>query len=236
MGQSSFTLSTTKTSISTSTSTMPPMPSMHTPVTQKNLAAENEKNLIQASNKDNQEHKKVWNTLVYSKDINSDQVLDVYKTWAQSYHEDMDKVNPKKSEHVAQYAYKNVTATDYCQEMLDKAKELGVYSEFVCTKFGTTTPKLLYPRKFDVVVMHGGFAAGHIPLSSLHTMARLCKKGGVVINSMSLQYTHFVEEYMDIHNYVQELSDSGVWKIEFTKVLENCMADRHALVHAFRPL
>jgi len=41
---------------------------------------------------------------------------------------------------------------------------------------------------------------------------------------------------MDIHNYVQELSDSGVWKIEFTKVLENCMADRHALVHAFRPL
>merc|ERR1711887_507035 len=219
-----------------STSTMPPMPSMHTPVTQKNLAAENEKNLIQASNKDNQEHKKVWNTLVYSKDINSDQVLDVYKTWAQSYHEDMDKVNPKKSEHVAQYGFKNVTATDYCQEMLDKAKELGVYSEFVCTKFGTTTPKLLYPRKFDVVVMHGGFAAGHIPLSSLHTMARLCKKGGVVINSMSLQYTHFVEEYMDIHNYVQELSDSGVWKIEFTKVLENCMADRHALVHAFRPL
>merc|ERR1711887_526944 len=219
-----------------SISTMPPMPSMQTPVTQKNLAAENEKNLIQASNKDNQEHKKVWNTLVYSKDINSDQVLDVYKTWAQSYHEDMDKVNPKKSEHVAQYGFKNVTATDYCQEMLDKAKELGVYSEFVCTKFGTTTPKLLYPRKFDVVVMHGGFAAGHIPLSSLHTMARLCKKGGVVINSMSLQYTHFVEEYMDIHNYVQELSDSGVWKIEFTKVLENCMADRHALVHAFRPL
>jgi len=249
---------------------MPPMPSMQTPVTQKNFANENEKNLIHASNKDNQEHKKVWNTLVYSKDINSDQVLDVYKTWASSYHDDMDKVNPKKSEHVAQFAYelvkaagkkpeevtvldvaagtgtvgiylaqygfKNVTATDYCQEMLDKAKELGVYNEFVCTKFGTTTPKLLYPRKFDVVVMHGGFAAGHIPLSSLHTMARLCKKGGIVINSMSLQYTHFVEEYMDIHNYVQELSDSGVWKIEFTKVLENCMADRHALVHAFRPL
>jgi len=86
------------------------MPSMQTPVTQKNLAAENEKNLIQASNKDNQEHKKVWNTLVYSKDINSDQVLDVYKTWAQSYHEDMDKVNPKKSEHVAQYAYELVKA------------------------------------------------------------------------------------------------------------------------------
>jgi len=138
--------------------------------------------------------------------------------------------------YLAQYGFKKVTATDYCQEMLDKAKELGVYNEFVCTKFGTTTPKLLYPRKFDVVVMHGGFAAGHIPLSSLHTMARLCKKGGIVINSMSLQYTHFVEEYMDIHNYVQELSDSGVWKIEFTKVLENCMADRHALVHAFRPL
>ena len=42
---------------------------------------------------------------------------------------------------------------------------LGCYTEFICCKFGTVTPKVLYPRKFDVVVMHGGFAAGHIPLS-----------------------------------------------------------------------
>ena len=42
---------------------------------------------------------------------------------------------------------------------------------------------------------------------SLHTMSRLCKKGGFVINSMSLQYTYFVEEYENIHEYVAELQE-----------------------------
>jgi ubiquinone/menaquinone biosynthesis C-methylase UbiE len=233
----------------------------------------NETTILTENSKKNikgEEHKKTWDALVYSKNIKSDEVLNVYKTWATAYQSDMDKVNPKKTEHVAQFAhelvkgdrknpaeltvldvaagtgsvgvelvkygFKNITATDYCQEMLDAAKEKGCYTEFVCCKFGTVIPKVLYPRKFDVVIMHGGFAAGHIPLSSLHTMARLCKKGGIVINSMSLQYTHFVEEYMDIHSYVQELVESGIWEVEFTRVLDNCMADRHALVHGFRVL
>ena len=33
--------------------------------------------------------------LVYKKGITSTEVLDVYKTWAGKYHEDMAKVNPK---------------------------------------------------------------------------------------------------------------------------------------------
>ena len=33
--------------------------------------------------------------LVYKKGITSTEVLDVYKTWADKYHEDMAKVNPK---------------------------------------------------------------------------------------------------------------------------------------------
>jgi len=134
------------------------------------------------------------------------------------------------------FGFRHITATDYCQQMLDRAKEKGVYKEMICCKFGNTVPKLLKARKFDCVLMHGGFAAGHLPLPSLHTMARLCKKGGIVINSMSLQYTHFVEEYSDIHEYVKELEEEGIWKVEFVKVLENIMSDRHALVHALRIL
>jgi len=132
--------------------------------------------------------------------------------------------------------FKNITATDFCQEMLDVAKERGVYKELICSKFGNTIPSRLKARKFDCVIMHGGFAAGHLPLSSLHTMSRLCKKGGFMVNSMSLQYTYFVEEYLDIHTYVQELADAKVWRVEFTRVLENIMSDRHALVHGFKVL
>jgi len=214
------------------------------------------------------EHENTWNTLVYKKGITSTEVLDVYKTWADKYHEDMAKVNPKKSEHVAKflyemvkgagkdpaevtvldvaagtgtvgielqnYGFKNIVATDYCEEMLEVAGKKGCYKEMICCKFGTTIPKMLQARKFDCVVMHGGFAAGHLPLTSLHTMSRLCKKGGFLINSMSLQYTYFVEEYENIHEYVAELQESGVWKVEFTRVLENVMSDRHALVHGMK--
>merc|ERR1711915_201889 len=215
-------------------------------------------------------HENTWNKLTTNKEIKSGEVLDVYKEWAAHYQQDMDKVNPKKSEHVARYLYemllaegknpsevtvldvaagtghvgvelaklgfRHITATDYCQEMLDVAKQKGVYKEMICCKFGTTIPSMLKARKFDCVVMHGGFAAGHLPLSSLHTMSRLCKKGGFMINSMSLQYTYYVDEYADIHSYVQELADAKVWRVEFTRVLENCMSDRHALVHGFRVL
>jgi len=223
-----------------------------------------------APKEDAPEHENTWNTLVYKKGITSTEVLDVYKSWAGKYHEDMAKVNPKKSEHVAKflhdmvtavgrnpadvtvldvaagtgtvgielknYGFKNIVATDYCEEMLDVAGKKGCYKELICCKFGSTIPKMLKSRKFDCVVMHGGFAAGHLPLTSLHTMSRLCKPGGFMINSMSLQYTYFVEEYENIHDYVAELQESGVWRLEFTKVIENVMSDRHALVHGMHVL
>jgi len=137
---------------------------------------------------------------------------------------------------LAKVGFKHVVALDYSQEMLDKAKEKGVYSDFLCTGIDTTIPKAIKPRSFDIVVMLGGFAAGHIPLSSLYTMARICKKGGLVLNSMTLQYTHFVEEYKCLNEYVQELEEERVWDIKFKKVLDNYIEGKQGLVHAMQVL
>jgi len=130
----------------------------------------------------------------------------------------------------------NVTALDYCPEMLEVSRKKQVYGNLVESPFGTTMPAGLKARSYDCVIMCGGFAAGHVPLASLHTMARLCKKGGFLINSMTKQYADFVEEYKYIDQYIEELEEEGVWKIMFRRILPNYTKGNQGLVHGMRVL
>jgi len=129
---------------------------------------------------------------------------------------------------------KNITALDLCPDMLNVAKKKNVYGRLIQAPFGSTMPKGMTARSFDCVIMCGGFAAGHIPLSSLHTMARLCKEGGFIINSMTKQYADFVEEYKNIDKYVEELEDEGTWQIMFRRILSNYTKNNQGLVHGMR--
>merc|ERR1719369_248471 len=118
--------------------------------------------------------------------------------------------------------------------MLEVAKKKKVYGKLIQSPFGTTIPAGLKPRSYDCVIMCGGFAAGHVPLASLHTMARLCKEGGFLINSMTKQYSEFVEEYKNIDRYVEELEEEGPWEIMFRRILQNYTKGNQGLVHAMR--
>merc|ERR1712025_1089870 len=135
---------------------------------------------------------------------------------------------------LAKVGFKHVVALDYSQEMLDKAKEKGVYEDFICASIENVIPPPLKPRSYDCVVMLGGFAAGHLPLSSLYTMARICKKNGILINSMTLQYSEFVDEYLFINEYIKELEEDRVWNLKFKKVLDNYIKGKQGLVHAMQ--
>merc|ERR1711935_645597 len=127
-----------------------------------------------------------------------------------------------------------VTALDLNAEMLEVSRKKKVYGKLVQSPFGTTLPKGMKARSYDCVIMCGGFAAGHVPLASLHTMARLCKEGGFLINSMTKQYCDFVEEYKNIDKYIEELEDDGVWKIMFRRILNNYTKGNQGLVHAMQ--
>jgi len=127
-----------------------------------------------------------------------------------------------------------VTALDYCPNMLAVAKAKKVYGKLVESPFGTTIPQGLKAKSYDCVIMCGGFAAGHVPLSSLHTMARLCKPGGFLINSMTKQYADFVDEYKHIDQYIEELERDGVWSISFRRILQNYTKGNQGLVHAMQ--
>merc|ERR1711892_591704 len=111
-----------------------------------------------------------------------------------------------------------VTALDLNAEMLEVSRKKKVYGKMVESPFGTTIPQGLKAKSYDCVIMCGGFAAGHVPLYSLHTMARLCKPGGFLINSMTKQYADFVDEYKHIDQYIEELERDGVWSISFRRI------------------
>ena len=59
----------------------------------------------------------------------------------------------------------NVTALDLNPDMLSVARKKNVYGKLIEAPFGSTMPKGLTARSFDCVIMCGGFAAGHVPLS-----------------------------------------------------------------------
>jgi len=65
-------------------------------------------------------------------------------------------------------------------------------------------------------------------------MARICKKGGFLINSMTKQYADFVDEYKFIDQYMEELEEEGTWKIMFRRILDQYTKGNQGLVHAMR--
>merc|ERR1712107_971964 len=195
-----------------------------------------------------------WKSLVYNTNITPYEVHTFYKTWAETYEEDMNKLQFHSAglladmltdalsrggkndvsklrvldvacgtgtvgDALARRGYRSVAGLDFSREMLDRAQEKTyekrpVYNEMIESAFGTEVPRQLLGRTFDCVVMMCGFAAGHIPLASFSTMARLCKPGGIVINMMTQKYTKIVEEYRDIDKYVFQLADEGRWWVE----------------------
>merc|ERR1711890_172068 len=130
--------------------------------------------------------------------------------------------------------FKSVTGLDFSWEMLDLAQDKGCYNELVESAFGAEVPHQLEGRKFDSVVMKGGFAAGHLPLASLETMAKLCKSGGVVINSMTKHYTEIIPEYKNIEQWIKEKEDEGVWVVEEKREVANYMNGRMGMIHVLR--
>merc|ERR1712012_656748 len=205
-------------------------------------------------NRGKMSQEQTWKSLVYNTNITPDQVHTFYKTWAETYEEDMNKLQFHSAglladmltdalsrggkndvsklrvldvacgtgtvgDALARRGYRSVAGLDFSREMLDRAQEKTyekrpVYNEMIESAFGTEVPRQLLGRTFDCVVMMGGFAAGHIPLASFSTMARLCKPGGIVINMMTQKYTKIVGSTGTLTNTCSSLPTrvAGGWR------------------------
>lgn len=65
---------------------------------------------------------------------------------------------------------------------------------------------------YDVVIIAGGFAHGHLNVQVLRQAARALKKGGLFINAMSELYCSIVPELRELEPLMWKMEEEKVWK------------------------
>ena len=88
---------------------------------------------------------------------------------------------------------------------------------------------------YDVVVMCGGFASGHIdPVGVLHGARRALRSpGGLFVNGMTEAYTKIAPELQGLDKLFFDMEKRGLWKVVLRKIQE---VDKPGLFHVCRRL
>ena len=63
--------------------------------------------------------------------------------------------------------------------MLDELRKKGIYEKVMCVKVGQSTERIngIEDGTYDIIVIAGGFAHGHLNIQVLRQAARALKKG-----------------------------------------------------------
>ncbi len=172
---------------------------------------------------------------VYSSQ-NEQELEERYDQWAEEYDADLDVdfgwISPQRTSdvfarHVPQEAsildagagtglvgqclhdlgYRNMTAMDLSQGMLEVARKKNVYQAFDQMVMGE---RLDYDTdQFDATVIVGVFTQGHAPAGSIDELVRVTKPGGHIVFSLrtdTYQENGFKEKQ-------EALESAGQWKL-----------------------
>lgn len=110
--------------------------------------------------------------------------------------------------------FTNIDGVDFSESMLVELRKKGVYSNDYCGRLGDNTEPIcgIADGTYDVVVIAGGFAHGHLNIQVLRQAARALKKGGLFVNAMSELYTKIVPELGGLDPLIWKMEDEKVWK------------------------
>lgn len=110
--------------------------------------------------------------------------------------------------------FTNIDGVDFSESMLVELRKKGVYTKDYCGRLGDNTDPIcgIPDGSYDVVVIAGGFAQGHLHIQTLRQAARALKKGGLFINAMSELYTKIVPELGGLEKLFWTMEDEKVWK------------------------
>ncbi|HCG90605.1 MAG TPA: class I SAM-dependent methyltransferase [Dehalococcoidia bacterium] len=86
-------------------------------------------------------------------------------------------------EEIHRAGFKNLTAIDLSEKMLDMARAKNVYKDVRKMKLGERLD--FSDSTFDAVSLVGVFALGHAKPSSLDEIIRICKTDGIIIFSIN---------------------------------------------------
>lgn len=132
--------------------------------------------------------------------------------------------------------YRNIDALDSSKEMLDGAKELGLYQKFYqCPIGGDCPPAPIPDGQYDVVIIAGGFAEGHMLPSAFDEMLRMLKKGGFIINAMREENRHKCVIYKGTFDkHCQHLVDTKMWNKVYEHINEKYYMNYTGLVQVYQ--
>jgi predicted TPR repeat methyltransferase len=128
-------------------------------------------------------------------------------------------------QYLASLDYGNLVAIDISHEMLNKAREKGVYREFHQMDLGE---KLDFPDgSFDAVVCAGVLTFSHAPAESLYELVRVTKPGGHILYSLRTDAFESMG-FEDIH---RELESNSKWQLVEKKEHQSFTRKEKEVVH-----
>ena len=185
---------------------------------------------------------------------NNEELAERYDEWAESYDQELEEdygwqipqlmaeelsgITTKKArildagagtglvgQFLGSLGYGNLVAMDISNEMLNKAREKGVYQEFHQMDMGET---LDFPDdSFDAVVCAGVLTFSHAPARSLYEMVRVTKPGGHILYSLRTD----AYESMGFEGITEELESRQKWKLVEKKGHQSFAQKEQDVVH-----
>lgn len=167
-------------------------------------------------------------------------LLDLYATWSDSYDEDHEAIgfighkttcrvfarhlgDPRGvrvldagagtgagGSELSERGFRDVTALDLSADMLDKAREKGVYSRLVQADLDGPLD-MFKADEFDGVILVGVFSFGQAPAHALDEIVRATRVGGVIAFTMRVDF--FESNAMGVRQKLEDLEKAGAWKL-----------------------
>ncbi len=128
-------------------------------------------------------------------------------------------------EHLGSLGYGDLVAMDISNEMLNKAREKGVYQEFHQMALGETLD--FSDDAFDAVVCAGVLTFSHAPARSLHEMVRVTKPGGHILYSLRTD----AYESMGFEGIHSELESGNKWQLVEKKGHQSFARKEEDVIH-----
>jgi len=121
--------------------------------------------------------------------------------------------------------FRRIDGTDISSEMVDKARELGVYRNLLGDIDINEPPRPEWTGAYHAVLCCGVFTLGHVPPVALHRLVDMARSGGVVITSTRTAY-------YDSSDY-QQVSDALVasGRAELVKTLREAPYTQDSNAH-----
>nr|XP_053637667.1 methyltransferase-like protein 27 isoform X1 [Cherax quadricarinatus] len=138
--------------------------------------------------------------------------------------------------HLHKKGFTNIDALEPSEGMMNILKKTGVYTlkyqEFIGTGH-STVPKDTY----EVVVVCGSLAPGHIQVEGINDLINVAKPGGLVVILMRLEFFLTHDEYKDkMENFMDRLEKTNVWRKEVKKTVPNFYSGKEGILFIYRVL